>query len=45
MATYEEAEDQYILVKDVRIAFRLLGPQRGVPLLHLMQFRFDNKAY
>lgn len=42
MATYENAQDQYINVGDIRFAYRRLGPQHGIPLVLLMHFRLEH---
>ena len=39
MATYHNAEDQFVTVNGERYAFRLLGPSRGIPLVMIMGFR------
>ncbi|KAK5999418.1 hypothetical protein QM012_005543 [Aureobasidium pullulans] len=38
IATYESAETRYVVVNGHRIAYRRLGQQDGVPLLHLLHF-------
>lgn len=38
LATYELAETEYVSVNGSRIAYRRLGRQNGVPLLHLLHF-------
>ncbi|KAK2597305.1 hypothetical protein QQS21_006079 [Conoideocrella luteorostrata] len=39
MATYETAQDQFVIVGDVRFAYRRLGRLYGTPLVLLMHFR------
>ncbi|KAK1671609.1 Alpha/Beta hydrolase protein [Colletotrichum godetiae] len=39
MAQYENAPNQFILVKDSKIAYRWLGPKNGIPVIHLVSFR------
>ncbi|KAK1492027.1 hypothetical protein CTAM01_10084 [Colletotrichum tamarilloi] len=39
MARYENAPNQSILVKGLKMAYRWLGPNDGIPVIHLVSFR------
>ncbi|KXH38560.1 hypothetical protein CSIM01_05685 [Colletotrichum simmondsii] len=39
MTQYENAPDQTVVVKGLKMAYRWLGPKHGIPVIHLVSFR------